>query len=118
MRSDHRHCQTDKSSRDVLRKTYEGTATDDYLRVVLKDEEDVPDALARLRTIYPNIMKLDYDNRRTRSSSEVGMAGEIEQKSGIALFDEFYTAQNGQPLSDQQRKYAGEMLERLKEEMA
>ena len=40
---------------------------DDYLHVVLTDEEDVPDALARLRTIYPNIMKLDYDNRRTRA---------------------------------------------------
>lgn len=102
----------------TLRKTYEGTATDDYLHVVLTDEEDVPDALARLRTIYPNIMKIDYDNRRTRSSAEIGMAGEIEQKSGIALFDEFYTAQNGQPLSDEQQKYAREMLERLKEEMA
>jgi len=99
----------------TLMKNYEGTATDDYLRVVLTDEEDVPDALARLRTIYPNIMKLDYDNRRTRSASEAGMAEEIEKKSGIELFDEFYTLQNGQPLSAEQRAFAEEVLESLKE---
>lgn len=99
----------------ALRKNYEGTATDDYLHVVLTDEEDVPDALARLRTIYPNIMKLDYDNRRTRASADPGMAEAIEKKSGIELFDEFYTLQNGQPLSEEQRAFAEEVLESLKE---
>lgn len=99
----------------TLLKNFEGTATDDYLRVVLTDEEDVPDALTRLRTIYPNIMKLDYDNRRTRASSETGVAEEIEKKSGIDLFDEFYTLQNGQPLSEEQRAFAEELLESLKE---
>lgn len=99
----------------ALRKNYEGTATDDYLHVILTDEEDVPDALARLRTIYPNIMKLDYDNRRTRASADPGMAEAIEKKSGIELFDEFYTLQNGQPLSEEQRAFAEEVLESLKE---
>lgn len=99
----------------ALRKNYEGTATDDYLHVILTDEEDVPDALARLRTIYPNIMKLDYDNRRTRASADPGMAEAIEKKSGVELFDEFYTLQNGQPLSEEQRAFAEEVLESLKE---
>ncbi len=100
----------------TLQKNYEGTATDDYLHVVLTDEEDVPDALARLRTIYPNIMKLDYDNRRTRASADVAAAEEMEKKSGIELFDEFYAAQNGQPMGEEQRAFAAELLERLKEE--
>ena len=39
---------------------------DDYLHITLTDEQDVPDALARLRVIYPNLMRLDYDNLRTR----------------------------------------------------
>ena len=102
----------------TLMTNYEGTATDDYLRVVLTDEEDVPDALQKLRLIYPNIMKLDYDNRRTRASSEIQAIEEIEKKSGIELFDEFYTAQNGQPLSGEQRAFAEGLLERLKEGMA
>ena len=102
----------------ALRETYQGTAVDDYLHVILTDEEDVPDALTRLRVIYPNIMKLDYDNRRTRTASDIGNVEEPEKKSEIELFDEFYTKQNGQPLSGEQRSFAGELLEKLKEEMA
>ena len=100
----------------TLKTNWEGTATDDYLHVVLEDEQDVPDALLRLRTIYPNIMKLDYDNRRTRNAAETGAAEEMERKSAIELFDEFYTKQNGQPLSAEQRAFAEETLEKLKEE--
>ena len=100
----------------TLRANWEGTEVTDYLHVVLTDEEDVPDALARLRTIYPNIMKLDYDNRRTRASADVAAAEEMEKKSGIELFDEFYAAQNGQPMGEEQRAFAAELLERLKEE--
>ena len=103
---------------DLMQKTYyEGTATDDYLHVVLTDEQDVPDALLRLRTIYPNIMKLDYDNRRTRNAAETGAAEEMERKSAIELFDEFYTTQNGQPLSAEQRAFAEETLEKLREKL-
>ena len=53
------------------RRCYEGTAVDDYLYVTLTDEQDVPDALARLRVIYPNLMQLDYDNQRTRQQQEI-----------------------------------------------
>ena len=102
----------------TLKANYEGTATDDYLRVVLTDEEDVPDALAKLRTVYPNIMRLEYDNARTRSSAEVAAAETMEKKSGIELFDEFYAVQNGQPLNAEQRAFATELLERLREEQA
>jgi exonuclease SbcD len=102
----------------TLLETYRGTAVDDYLHVVLTDEEDVPDALARLRVIYPNIMKLDYDNRRTRALSDLEDAGEVGSRSEIELFDAFFSSQNGQPLSDEQRSYAEEILEGLKEEKA
>ena len=102
----------------TLRKNYEGTATDDYLHVILTDDDDVPDALARLRTIYPNIMKIDYDNKRTRTSMEVGAAEQLEKKSEIELFEDFYTKQNGQPLSGEQREFAEKLLESLKEEMS
>lgn len=102
----------------MLRKTWEGTATEDYLHVILTDEDDVPDALARMRTVYPNIMKIDYDNRRTRALSDLEDAGEVGSRSEIELFDAFFSSQNGQPLSDEQRSYAEEILEGLKEEKA
>lgn len=102
----------------TLRKNWEGTATDDYLHVILTDENDVPDAMARLRVIYPNIMKVDYDNQRTRTASLTGLAEEAERKSEMELFEEFYAGQNGQPLSGEQRSFAKALLEKLKEERA
>ena len=102
----------------TLQQNYEGTATDDYLHVVLTDEDDVPDALARLRVIYPRIMKVDYDNRRTRSTGEVGGAEEIEQKSEMDLFEAFYEIQNGQPMNEAQRALVQDLFEQLKEERA
>ena len=101
----------------TLKTNYEGTATDDYLHVILTDEDDVPDALARLRTIYPNIMKLDYDNRRTRSAPDITAVEETEQKSGIDLFDEFFAMQNGQGLSAEQRAFSENLLEKIREGM-
>ena len=99
----------------TLRQNYEGTETDDYLRAVLTDEEDVPDAMARLRTIYPNIMRLEYDNTRTRASVPAGGAENAERKSEMELLAEFFERQNGQPMSEAQRALAGSILEQLKE---
>ena len=44
----------------VLRENYQGTDLEDYLHVILTDENDIPDVIGRLRSIYPNIMKLDF----------------------------------------------------------
>ena len=99
----------------TLRKNYENTATDDYLRVVLTDEQDVPDALARLRTVYPNLMRLDYDNARTRAAG-ITIAEADARPSEISLFADFYEKQNGQPMSAAQRQLVEALLERFREE--
>ena len=39
-----------------------------------------PEALARLRVIYPNLMRLDYDNRRTQTRQELDAPAKAEQK--------------------------------------
>ena len=75
---------------EVTAKTfYENSDRTDYLMVTLTDEEDVPDGMAKLRTIYPNLMRLEYDNKRTRSNAEVTAAERIEEKSELELFQEF-----------------------------
>ena len=99
----------------TLRSTYEGTATDDYLHIILTDEEDVPDALNRLRTIYPNLMKLDYDNSRTRNTAYIDQTESIEKKTEIELFAEFYEKQNGQAMSEEQMKFSLDLFESIKE---
>ena len=92
---------------------YEGTATDDYLQVILTDEEDVPEALGRLRLIYPNIMKLTYDNTRTRSSHIIDSAENVQRKSPLELFEELYELQNNPPMSGVQRDFALELIESI-----
>lgn len=95
------------------RKNYEGTAVDDYLHITLTDEEDVLDAVAKLRIIYPNLMKLDYDNRRTREKRQVGQLDDIENKTPLELFQEFYEQQNNQQMSEEQSAFAAKLIEQI-----
>ena len=91
---------------------------EDYLHIILTDEEDVPEALGRLRLIYPNILKLSYDNTRTRTSQSVDRAQRVAQKSPLELFEELYETQNNQPMSQEQRDFAQRLIEQLREEDA
>lgn len=91
---------------------------EDYLHITLTDEEDIPDAVGRLRLIYKNLMRLDYDNRRTRSESSVDADESIETKTAYELFAEFFEIQNGAPMSDGQSEYVRELIEKIEEEMA
>lgn len=90
---------------------YEGTPTDDYLHITLTDEEDIPDVIQKLRTIYPNIMKVDYDNKRTNANHEILPDEGIERKSPLELFSDFYELQNGQELSPEQNAFMTQLVE-------
>ena len=94
---------------------YEATNTNDYLQITLTDEEDVPEALGKLRIIYPNLMKLTYDNTRTRTSHIIEGAEHVQRKSPLELFEELYELQNNQPMSDVQRNFALELIESIQE---
>lgn len=100
----------------TLRENYAGTDTNDYIRVTLTDEEDVPDAIGKLRSIYPNIMRLDYDNSRTRSAGIIDGASDAEQKSPLQLFGELYALQMGCEMSDEQAQFVENIIEQLTED--
>ena len=95
---------------------YKDMKTDDYLHITLTDEEDIPDAIGKLRTIYPNIMKLSYDNLRTRAAVTVRGTAEVEEKSPMELLKEFYEMQNNQPMTDEQEEIARGMMEEIWED--
>ncbi|MBR0522790.1 MAG: exonuclease SbcCD subunit D C-terminal domain-containing protein [Firmicutes bacterium] len=101
----------------TLRSFYEGKDFKDaYLRITLTDEDDVPDAMAKLRVIYPYLMKLDYDNLRTRTSLEVGSPADLEKRTPLGLFEELFGLQNGRPMSESQRALAQDLIGRIWEE--
>lgn len=97
------------------RRSYKGTDTDDYIHITLTDEEDIPDAIGKLRVIYPNLMKLDYDNKRTRKSSDIGKVQDVGCKTPLELFAELYEKQNNQPINEEQLKFMNELIEKAKE---
>jgi len=79
---------------------------EDYIHITLTDEDEIPEAISRLREIYPNIMRLDYDNSRTRAEKLADIAAQVGGKSPLELFCELFERQNGRPMSDAQREYA------------
>lgn len=100
----------------TFRGFYQGTSYPrDYVHITLTDEEDIPDAVSKLRIIYPNLMKLDYDNKRTRAGIVLEGA-EDQQRSPLELLEEFYEKQNGQPMGEEQRTFAKSLMERIWEE--
>ena len=97
----------------TLKENYINTNTDDYMHITLTDEEDIPDAIGKLRVVYPNLMKLDYDNKRTRSSAKLDIIKNIEQRSPLDLFSEFYEKQNNQPMTDGQSEFMKSLIESI-----
>ena len=103
----------------TLKSFYENTSwQEDYTHITLTDEEDVPDAIGKLRTIYHRLMKLDYDNTRTRSSREIGGADDLESRSPLELFGDFYELQNNQPMNPEQNEFMRSLIEKIWEEKA
>ena len=87
----------------------------DYLQITLTDEEDVPGALQKLRTVYPNLMRLEYDNKRTRENREVQAVEAQEQKSELELFEEFYELLNNETMKEEQTQFVEKLIQDLKE---
>ena len=92
------------------------TFQEDYLHITLTDEQDIPDAAGKLRAIYHNLMKLDYDNLRTRTDNTVSAVNNIEQKTPIELFAEFYKLRNNDEMSEEQKAYVKKLIEEIWEE--
>ncbi len=95
----------------MSKSSYEGTSyTEDYVHIFLTDESDVPDAVSKLRMVYRNLMKMDYDNSRTRRQNIISGAAEVKEIDPVKLFGEFFEAQNNIPLSAEQAAFAENII--------
>ncbi|MGN0637889.1 MAG: exonuclease SbcCD subunit D [Huintestinicola sp.] len=95
----------------MSRSFYEGTSyTEDYVHITLTDESDVPDAVSKLRMVYRNLMKMDYDNARTRRQNIISGAAEVQETDPIKLFGEFFEAQNNAPMTEEQAAFAEDII--------
>ncbi len=100
---------------EVTAKPYYENATfkNGLLHVILTDEEEVPDAFAKLRLIYPNLMSIKYDNKRTCRDARLAELAAVEEKSPTELFSELYEKQNNGQLDEERKKIIEELIEKV-----
>ncbi len=97
----------------VEKSYYKDLNLDDYYHITLSDENDVMNALAKLRSIYKNLMKLDYDNARTSKTTLIDGTNDVEEKSPMELLKDFYKLQNNVDLSDEQESFLEDIIEKI-----
>ena len=101
----------------MARSFYQDTdLPESYLHITLTDEEDVPEALGRMRQVYPYIMKLSYDNTRTRLHQNPLEQRTELRTSPLDLFRKLYEVQNNQPMTAQQDEFLEQLIESIWEE--
>lgn len=94
---------------------YENTDyQENWVRITLTDEDDIPDANRRLQTIYHRLMELRYDNRRTRGGmADIDKPTDVQERKPADLFEELFQRQNCQPMTPQQRKYLDSLIDNI-----
>lgn len=93
-----------------------GEASDDYIRVILTDETDKINAMNRLREVFPNIMAMEYENRRALAEKQFTAIANSEKLRPVDMFAEFYKQQRGAELSSEQMKIVTEIFSEIEEE--
>ena len=90
---------------------------EDYISVVLTDEDYIMDAIGKLRSVYKNILRLEYDNKRTSGNMLNDSKNNIDVKvlSEIELFSKFYEVQNNIEISDEKRSIVEQTIEEIKD---
>lgn len=86
---------------------------EDYLRVILTDEEEIIDPMGKIRSIYPNVMALDFENSRTNIDALETLkdTGQLEKLSPYDMFSEFFLGITGAVMSEEQVEIVRELLE-------
>lgn len=85
----------------------------DFYHITLTDENDVIDAMPKLRSIYSNLLQLSYDNKRTQNNSVIETDINLDKKMPIELLGDFYLLQNNQQLNKEQKEFIIDLLSRL-----
>jgi exonuclease SbcD len=91
---------------------------DDYLRVILTDEEEIIDPMGKLRSVYPNVMSLDFENPRTNIESDTSIQG-TETRANLSHFDlfcDFLNTVHKLVMTEEQTEIVRELLEKGEEE--
>lgn len=92
---------------------YSKVNTDDYVYLTITDESEIPEAVHKLRKIYPRLLKLSYDNAATSSVCELTSACAVTDITPEELFDEFFRETNPNGMNQQQADYISMLIKEI-----
>lgn len=97
----------------VSKEFLEAQNCEDYVHIILKDEDEIYDAARMLSLKYPNRIGMHYENTRTKENQVVEVTDEEKNKSELDYLVDLYEQQNNQPMTDEQRELAIELFNEL-----
>lgn len=87
--------------RDLLDKS-NVTSVQDYIYATLTDEEFISDAMGIFQQVYPNTVKIDYDNSHTKEVEQVDISKIAENRSFEDLISDFYRQMYSCEITDEE----------------
>ena len=78
------------------------TAPEDFIYATLTDEEIISDAMGIFQQVYPNTVKIDYDNSYTREIEQVDISKIAENRSFSDLISDFYKQMYNREISEEE----------------
>ena len=103
------------SLESLLKRKCEIGNEEDYMHVILTDEEQILDAIGKVRTVYPNVMQISFKNRRHMMQYETIQMKEnqIADQNPMELFEQFYKMQNHIDLDEKRAQMAISIFEEV-----
>jgi exonuclease SbcD len=88
--------------------------TDDYIMASLTDKGELVDPIGRLRSVYPNILRLEREQYDREAGEDRTSAGnEFSKKNPVELFSEFYENMSGEEFDKDKMEIVEEVLDEI-----
>lgn len=87
----------------------------DYILAVLTNEEELFDPVGTLRSVYPNLMQLQFTKNQEASGLEEPVFRSMQEKPAFLMFEEFFSQVMGKELSPRQQEMVKDAVEAAKE---
>lgn len=75
---------------------------EDFIYATLTDEDIINDAMGIFQQVYPNTVRIDYDNSHTREIEQVDISRIAENKSFPELIGDFYRMMYGCEITEEE----------------
>ncbi len=101
----------------LKKEIYSLEDTNDYICATLTDKDDIYDAMGKIRSIYPNAMKIIIEkNEMDKRKENIGANG-IKNKSPLELYKDFYEMVTGEELENEKEEIMKDVIEKASEEV-